>query len=75
MHLGIPESAGLTEQELVEFKRLLVIYLGGMHCAECTNDGVEDRHIITCVTCGKVIGDLKTIVEVHGGVPTYIGIR
>ncbi len=57
------EERGLTEQELVEFKRLLALYLG-MRCVTCASIEFEDRHIVTCASCGKVMGDFKTIVQV-----------
>ena len=62
----IPEPIGqrnMTEQELAEFKRLLALYLD-MQCVTCEGTEFEDRHIVTCTTCGKVMGDFKTNVQV-----------
>ena len=52
----------MTQDELAEFKRLLALYLA-ITCPHCSSSQVEDRHVITCTSCGVVLSDLRAIVE------------
>ncbi len=52
----------LTPDELKTFRALLDKYLDTI-CSDCGEiTPLEDRHIVTCACCGKVLGDLKNHV-------------
>lgn len=51
----------MTQEEVREFKRLLALYLD-IRCRHCSTGEIEDRHILTCTSCGVVLDDLKTLV-------------
>lgn len=51
----------MSPEELREFKRLLALYLD-ITCPHCKNGEIEDRHLLTCTSCGVVLSDLKTLV-------------